>query len=174
MVATVIALGTDVNLSAGRREDASNRWVMVPMVLGSLVLAFLPAYMERRGIWTIDGDGARYLGLALTLLGSVLRLWPMFTLGRRFSGLVAIQPGHELVTEGVYRVIRNPSYLGAVVNLVGWSLVFRSAIGLLLVILGWPLLVARIEAEERLLASEFGEAYTAYRRRTWRLLPWVY
>jgi len=41
-----------------------------------------------------------------------LRLWPVFILGRRFSGLVAIQPGHTLVTNGIYGVVRNPSYLG--------------------------------------------------------------
>ena len=36
------------------------------------------------------------------------RIWPIFVLGRRFSGLVAIQPGHTLVTRGVYGVIRHP------------------------------------------------------------------
>jgi len=50
-------------------------------------------------------------------------------LGQRFSGLVAIQPGHTLVTSGVYGVIRNPSYLGLQINSLGWSLAFRSGVG---------------------------------------------
>jgi len=37
-----------------------------------------------------------------------------------------------------------------------------------------PPLLARIAAEERLLGSEFGVAYDAYRARTWRLLPGLY
>lgn len=41
-------------------------------------------------------------------------------LGKRFSGLVAIQPGHMLVTGGIYRHIRNPSYLGLLVNSIAW------------------------------------------------------
>ena len=41
---------------------------------------------------------ARYSGLALFTVGIVLRIAPVFVLGRRFSGLVAIQEGHELVT----------------------------------------------------------------------------
>jgi protein-S-isoprenylcysteine O-methyltransferase Ste14 len=45
-------------------------------------------------------------------LAGQLPLWPVFVLGQRFSGLVAIQPGHTLVTSGVYGVIRNPSYAG--------------------------------------------------------------
>jgi protein-S-isoprenylcysteine O-methyltransferase Ste14 len=35
-------------------------------------------------------------------------------------------------------------------------------------------LVARISAEEKLLRAQFGDAYDAYRRRTWRLIPRIY
>jgi len=53
-------------------------------------------------------------------------------LGRRFSGLVAIQRGHTLVTSGIYGVIRHPSYLGLLVSSLGWGLAFRSEFGVLL------------------------------------------
>jgi protein-S-isoprenylcysteine O-methyltransferase Ste14 len=75
----------------------------------------------------------------------------VFVLGRRFSGLVAIQPGHTLVTTGVYRVIRHPNYLGLLVNSLGWALAFRSAVGVLLTALMLLTLLARIRAEETLL-----------------------
>jgi protein-S-isoprenylcysteine O-methyltransferase Ste14 len=138
------------------------------------VLAWLPAYTDRRAIGTIDGDLVRYIGLALFVIGIILRLAPVFVLGRRFSGLVAIQEGHELVTGGLYRVIRHPSYLGLLLSLFGWALVFRSSIGFLVSLLLIPPLVARMNSEEALLESEFGEQYSAYRRRTWRLVPFVY
>src|SRR5262245_51092290 len=102
-------LCSDSNLSSGRREDTRNRWIFLPILVLGVVLAWLPAYTDRRDIWTIDGDAGRYLGLALFVVGSVLRLAPVFVLGRRFSGLVAIQEGHELETGGLYRVIRHPS-----------------------------------------------------------------
>ena len=98
----------------------------------------------------------------------------MFVLGRRVSGLVAIQPGHELVTGGIYGVIRHPSYLGLLVNSLGWALAFRSGVGLLLTAFTVPPVVARIRAEERLLHSQFGDAYDAYCRRTSRLIPGLY
>jgi protein-S-isoprenylcysteine O-methyltransferase Ste14 len=47
-------------------------------------------------------------------------------------------------------------------------------IGVLVSLLLVPTLVARMNAGEALLASEFGERYAEYRRRTWRLLPFIY
>jgi protein-S-isoprenylcysteine O-methyltransferase Ste14 len=95
-------------------------------------------------------------------------------LGHRFSGLVAIQPGHKLVTSGVYRVIRHPSYLGLLVNSLGWTLAFRSGVGVLLTALMLLPLLARIHAEERMLQTQFGREYDAYCSRTSRLLPGLY
>lgn len=164
---------TSGNISSGRREDATHRWVLLPFLVLGFLLAWLPAYTDRHDIWVLDGDAVRYLGLALFVVGSVLRVGAVFVLGRLFSGLVAIQEGHELVTGGLYGVIRHPSYLG-LLGVFGWSLVFRSAIGVLVSLLLLPPLAARMNSEEALLASEFGERYAAYRRRTWRLLPFVY
>jgi protein-S-isoprenylcysteine O-methyltransferase Ste14 len=95
-------------------------------------------------------------------------------LGPRFSGLVAIQPGHTLVTSGVYGVIRHPSYLGLLVSSLGWGLVFRAGVSLLLTALMILPLLARIRAEERLLRTQFGDEYGAYCARTARLLPGLY
>ena len=80
-----------------------------------------------------------------------MRLWPVFVLGNRFSGLVAIQEGHTLVTNGIYRKIRNPSYLGLLLGALGWSLAFRSWAGVILTAIMIPPLVARMTSEERLL-----------------------
>jgi protein-S-isoprenylcysteine O-methyltransferase Ste14 len=174
VVFSVIAMFSSGTISSGRREDTKNRWIFLPFLVIGLVLAWLPAYTDRCEIGTIDGDTARYLGLILYVVGCILRIAPVFVLGRRFSGLVAIQEGHQLVTDGPYRVIRHPSYLGLLVILFGWSLAFRSAIGVLVSLLLIPPLVARMNSEEALLESEFGERYAEYRRRTWRLLPFLY
>jgi len=98
----------------------------------------------------------------------------VFVLGRRFSGLVAIQPDHRLVTDGLYRVIRHPSYLGLLATGVGWSLAFRGAVGLVITALMLFVLIARMNAEEKLLGETFGAEYEAYRARTWRLVPYLY
>ena len=168
------ALFAGGNLSPGVREDRANRWVIVAFALVGLLDAYLPAYTDRKEFWTIDGDTIRWLGVALFAAGGALRIWPVFVLGRRFSGLVAIQPGHTLVTSGAYGLIRHPSYLGLLVNSLGWALTFRSAIGVLLTALIIPPLLARIRAEERLLRTQFGDEYDAYSARTARLIPGIY
>jgi len=169
-----VALFSSGNLSPGEREDRGNRWVLAAFGVIGLLLAYLPAYTDRTDVWTLDGDAVRWLGVVLFAAGGALRMWPVFVLGRRFSGLVAIQPGHTLVTSGVYGVIRHPSYLGLLVNSLGWALAFRSGVGVLLTALTIPPLVARIHAEERLLRTQFGTEYDAYRSRTSRLLPGIY
>ena len=108
----VVGLLSAGNLSPGEREDRSNRWVLAAFGVIGLLAAYLPALTDRLDFWTFDGDAVRWLGVVLFAGGGALRIWPVFVLGRRFSGLVAIQPGHTLVTTGIYSVIRNPSYLG--------------------------------------------------------------
>jgi len=130
MIASYFAGG---NVSAGVREDRSNRWVIVALVVIGLLLGYVPAWSD-----------------------------------------LAIQPGHTLVTDGIYSVIRHPSYLGLIVNSVGWSLAFRAGAGVILTLCLIPPLIARIRAEERLLQSQFGADYDAYRARTARLVPGVY
>ncbi len=171
---TAVALFSGGNLSPGEREDRGNRWVLAAFGVLGLLAAYLPAYTDRREFWTLDGDAVRWLGVVLFAAGGALRIWPVFVLGHRFSGLVAIQPGHTLVTGGVYGVIRHPSYLGLLIGSLGWALAFRSGVGVLLTVLLIPPLLARIRAEEALLRTQFGDAYNAYRRRTSRLIPGIY
>lgn len=174
LVMTPVALSSRGNLSPGVHEDRGNRWVIGAFSVLALLLAYFSAYTDRHDFWTIDGDAVRWVGFLLFIVGGTLRLWPVFVLGRRFSGLVAIQRDHELVTNGIYRYVRNPSYLGLMMGSLGWALLFRAGIGVLITALLLIPLVARMRSEERLLAEHFGVEYERYRARTWRLLPGVY
>ena len=179
LVAVTFALAlasvfTSGNLSSGEKEDRGNRWVLAAFFVVGTLDGWLPAYCDRMAFLVFGGDGVRWTGVALFAVGGVLRLWPVFVLGRRFSGLVAIQKGHTLVTDGIYRHIRNPSYLGLMISVTGWALTFRSVAGLVLAALFLLPLIGRIRSEEALLAGHFGADYDAYRARSWRLIPFVY
>ena len=169
-----VAPFSEVNLSSGEREDRANRWVFIALSLIALASAIVPPYTDRIGLWTIDGETTRWIGVMLYLSGGALRLWPVFVLGSRFSGLVAIQSKHTLETHGIYALIRNPSYLGMIINMLGWGLAFRGWSGIAVALLLLVPLIPRIHSEERLLRAHFGAQYDAYVARTWRLIPGIY
>jgi protein-S-isoprenylcysteine O-methyltransferase Ste14 len=161
-------------ISSGEQEDRGNRWVLGAFSLIALLMAFFSPYTDRIGFWTLDGDATRWAGVVMCFLGGLLRIAPVYVLGNRFSGLVAIQTEHKLETQGIYAVIRNPSYLGLLATSLGWVLAFRSGVGVVLTASLLVPLVARIRAEERLLRAHFGAEYEAYFARTWRLVPGIY
>jgi len=175
LVVSIASCFAGGSISQGEREDKGNRWVLAVFSVLGLLNGWLPAYTDRNEIWTLDGDTLRWVGVALFLVSAALRLWPVYVLGDRFSGLVAIQPGHRLLTTGIYSVIRHPSYLRALLNSLGWSLAFRSGAGVLITALLLPAILARIAAEERLLRDQFGTEYDAWRARTpARLIPGIW
>jgi protein-S-isoprenylcysteine O-methyltransferase len=121
------------------------------------------------------GDSLLALALVLFAAGLALRWWAILSLGRFFTVDVAIHTGHELVERGPYRVLRHPSYTGALLAFVALGLTFGSWPALALATLPvLAVLLWRMRVEERALAGHFGEAWRAYAARTWRLLPGVW
>jgi len=115
------------------------------------------------------------LGLVLSLTAIILGLWARATLGKSYSPRGQSASGDQLVQNGPYRWIRHPLYTSACLWGFCWPLLVRSAIGAIftsgLVILA---VLQRIEEEERSLIDAFGETYTEYQEKTWRLIPLIY
>jgi protein-S-isoprenylcysteine O-methyltransferase len=114
-------------------------------------------------------------GLAVFVCGAAFRWVAIFQLGRFHMPTVAILEGHHVVDTGLYRHIRHPSYLGAILAFLGLGLGLGSWVSAVVIIgvvtVGY---LYRISAEERALIAGLGEAYVEYRRRTRRLIPGVF
>jgi protein-S-isoprenylcysteine O-methyltransferase Ste14 len=162
------------NIALGVETDRANDWVLIALLVGGLSLGWASAFCDRHSIWTLGGESVRLLGLTLFLIGAVLRIGSILSLASRFTVWVSIQEGHELVTDKLYRYLRHPSYTGAILTLLGWALVCRSGVGVLIAGLMSALLVSRLSAEEKLLHQAFPRDYADYVRHSWRLLPFVY
>ena len=80
LVMAIAALFSEVNLSSGEREDRANRWVLPAFGVIGTVSAFLPAYTDRIDVWTFGGEGVRWLGALLFIVGGVLR-WASVSAG---------------------------------------------------------------------------------------------
>lgn len=165
---------TGFNFSTGIREVPRQRWIVMATGPFWLALAWYLPWAQRHDLMTVKlSPDQGILPLALVAAGLVMRTWPMWVLGTRFSAFVAIQEGHQVCTRGPYRWIRHPSYLGMLMWYLGTILLFGSLPGLCLVM---PLLALsigfRIRDEEALLASHFGAEYEDYRRACpWRMVP---
>ena len=140
-----------------------------------LALVIVAPFGDRRGIAVLgEWPLLRYLGVTLYALGFLLMHWAEAHLGRLFSVQVAIQPGHRLVTDGPYRWVRHPRYLGIFAFATGISLVFRSWLALVLVAAITLVLLWRIHDEEALMREAFGADWDAYAARSWSLVPLVF
>ena len=116
-----------------------------------------------------------YLGFVLYLSGGILAIVARVQLGKFGSGELITEEDHKLCTEGIYEYIRNPMYSGGIIAVIGFCLVFRSVITLLIVpILYFIVLKMRIDEEERLLYETFGEEFTNYKNKSKRLIPYIY
>lgn len=116
-----------------------------------------------------------YTGLGIILLGVVIRCIAVIQLKRCFTVDVGIVEGHNLMTSGLYRFIRHPSYLGTLITFLGCGISYVNWLCVIILIVPnviWA--VMRMNEEEQVLAAHFGADYQAYVMRTKRLLPFIY
>ena len=119
--------------------------------------------------------GLAVFAVALAAASVALTLWSVRTLGRQWALAARLVEGHELVTGGPYRYVRNPIYAGMLGMLLATGLAESSARGLVLgTIVFLAGTIVRIRAEERLLRTAFGETWQAWAGRTPALLPGIW
>ena len=122
-------------------------------------------------VWEFGAPGARYVGIALIVIGVVFGFWAVFLFRRANTGVVPFTAATFLVLRGPYRYTRNPMYVGMALVLLG-SAVYLASLAPFLVL---PLFILFINnrfilAEEAMLEEAFGEAYREYKARVRRWL----
>ncbi|HEX4051040.1 MAG TPA: isoprenylcysteine carboxylmethyltransferase family protein [Steroidobacteraceae bacterium] len=160
--------------TAAVRADRGSLHVLWIVITAAWVLAFFLSDAVALGRFHLSGAldaGA----LLLFAAGVALRWWAIASLGRLFTVDVAIAADHRLIDRGPYRLIRHPSYAGALLAFLGLGLTLGSLPALAALLL--PCVAAyhyRITVEEAALQRGLGNAYFDYMRQTWRLVPRLY
>ncbi len=154
------------------RDRGSRTAIFLSVGFGIIVAGLLARAVPQAAI-----GGPRRLvslaGIALIVGGEVFRLYAIRSLGRYFTFTVALHPGQQLVERGPYRVIRHPSYTGALVTIAGVCLATANWLSLLGVVPAALGYAYRIRVEEEALVEGLGDEYRAYQRRTKRLIPYI-
>ncbi|MFX1379579.1 MAG: methyltransferase family protein [Promethearchaeota archaeon] len=116
-----------------------------------------------------------YLGFILYITGALLIFVARTQLGRFGSAELSTEEDHQLFTQGIYKYIRNPMYSGGLIATVGFCLVFRCIITLIIIFI-YTFLVyrMRIIEEEKILLNKFGKDYEEYKKKTKKLIPFLY
>jgi len=149
-----------------------------PGLFWRAVVAFLalPTVVAFVVPWLLLPDGARFHAGALPIVGvgTFLLLWcvrDFYIAGR--GTLAPWAPPRRLVTVGLYRISRNPMYVGVCTILVGFAVGYRERVPWIyaaVVALAFHLRV--IMYEEPWLARMFGAEWLDYRHRVARWFGW--
>ncbi len=154
--------------------DRGSLWLLWAVILVSILLANGAASHLPQADSRILRE-TRPLGVALFFGGLALRWWAIVHLGRHFTVNVSIAADHRVVDSGPYRLIRHPSYAGALAAFIGLGICYTNYASL--VVIAVPVTLAflrRIAVEEAALTAALAGDYGAYAARTKRLIPWVY
>ena len=159
------------------RED----WPLIPYLLIILIGFGLTLYDFI--VWqqlNFQFNVFAILGILSMIVGGVMRSLTRRSLSAAGFGSIWNTPrlkiveGHTLVTDGYYKRIRHPIYTGEIFRNYCIPLLVSSFYGFLIMTIGIVVLLFRIRIEEKLLVEAFGEEYEEYRKRTKKLIPYIY
>jgi protein-S-isoprenylcysteine O-methyltransferase Ste14 len=116
-----------------------------------------------------------YIGITITIIAGIIMLVSRIQLGVFATPVLMIEDDHQLKTNGIYKFVRHPMYLGGVLMFLGTFLAFRSILSLIFFMVFYTIIILkRLQNEEAMLQSAFGEEYTVYMKKTKRLIPFIY
>ena len=136
----------------------------------------LSAFGDRRSIlaW-IENPALRWAGLGIYLIGTGLSIWSNLTWVnhlRREAERAVENP--VLLFEGPFHWIRYPSLLILVIYCLGFALMFRSWVGLFLMIPLIAGIINRIDNMERIFAEKYKRIWSLRRHASKKLIPFLY
>ncbi|KAJ6833490.1 protein-S-isoprenylcysteine O-methyltransferase A-like isoform X2 [Iris pallida] len=115
-------------------------------------------------------------GLLMVLLGEVIRKTAIITAGRSFTHNIRIyyEDEHELVTRGIYRFMRHPSYCGFFIWATGTQVMLSNPICIIaFMAVTWKFFSKRIPYEEFFLKQFFGNEYAQYAQKVPSGIPFL-
>jgi protein-S-isoprenylcysteine O-methyltransferase Ste14 len=156
-------------MSVKRRCDKGSMIILWFTITVCLTLGF---NLAKYRTWSAGDYFMGTLGFILIIFGIIFRWTTIIQLNKAFTVDVAINQGHQLKTDGLFKTVRHPSYLGLLAILSGFSFVMDSLFSVIIVTVPvFAAILYRISVEENILAEEFGEVYLVYKKNTKKVIP---
>lgn len=156
-----------------RNTDKNSVLLIIAATCISVVMAELEwAYW---GIPSLKFSPLSIIGLLMMIGGIAFRIWAIKTMGRNFTATVRIKKQHQLIQSGPYAIVRHPSYTGAFLMITGIAVLLESVFSIFLsLFLMTFVYYVRIESEEKVLKSHFGDIYSNYAKDKKKLFPFIW
>ncbi len=158
-----------LHLGDNAPQMSHQRKILPPVyLLAAIVIMASLHYLAPIGI--ILRPPITYLGVLLIAIGLGVVGWPAVTFGRVGTPIKPFEDSTHLVTGGMYRVSRNPMYLGMVVVLLGIAVLFGNISPFIPIpFFVWLIQINFIRLEEAALEKTFGDEYREYKNavRRW-------
>ncbi len=143
--------------------------VIIPSVFLAVTVSKLTSFHIRNQYWIL------YLGELFIVAGILFRWIIIKSLGKFFTVDVSIKEDHQIKKEGFYRWIRHPSYSFALLTFLGLGLFLNNWISLFLAFVPpFSAFLYRIKIEEQVLTEQFGKKYSVYKKKTKKLIPFIF
>ena len=154
-----------------RKDKKSLVLFWISISLGISLGFFTAKYQD----WNAHNRLLAIIGLCIFIIGLLIRWISIIQLKKEFTVDVAISENHNLVTVGMYKYIRHPSYLGLILACFGLSLAMNSYLSVLVITIPIFLVILnRIKIEENILVEEFGQTYKNYMKNTKKIFPYIF
>ena len=147
----------------------------VPLVLAVISLLALIFAVFQLGtiVYTDSYFSLRITALIVYLISSWLQIAATKNLGDVYSQDILILRNHRLVTKGLYKVVRHPQYLFQILMDLGGGIATMGYIVVVIAIVEIPLLIMRASVEEKFLQKNFKDAFSAYKKKSGFMIPFI-
>jgi protein-S-isoprenylcysteine O-methyltransferase Ste14 len=153
--------------------DKSSLWWLYGLITVGYALSFSIGATKVGRIYYWNTFFA--IGMALVVIGFVIRIHSILTLNQYFTYSVAKVENHKIIETGLYKFIRHPGYLGQLIIFIGISTSISNWLSILVMMIPVTLgYLYRIKVEERFMFEQLGEDYLNYQERTKRIIPMIY
>ena len=150
------------------------RTTFLPFWILSIALVWLATIFLRHNdlaFMTFTVPWLQIAGAVLLIGATAFTFWARWVLGTMWAAVAEIKEGHQLRTEGPYRITRHPIYTGLIGMLLGSLLIGGFGVWVLYFTVGLIAVIVKASSEERLLKETFGEQYTQYQQHVPQLIP---
>ena len=150
----------------------AQRLINVGIMLSVVAVGVISALDHRFG-WSTVPTSVVVVGNVLVMVGILLSELVIIQ-NNYAAATITVEEGQPVVSTGLYGVVRHPMYVGALIMMVGTPLALASYWGLLTLIPGVLVFVARVTDEEKALREEL-DGYDEYTEKVhYRLVPGVW